>query len=173
MCRLPLQTSSRSMAACLRMRQPQRWLRWQLRSAMCVTSGPEVHWLRLCLGGNDLWVSRSVRSVGSSVCGVVRSDALMGVPSQQSAGSAHHWHGIEVVVIQLRFVLGNTVSDNQRLKYERIRSQDDLVQCPAHQQAEAMMGRHHFAARSNMPFPRCRSAMVQRATLPAVLCPIF
>ena len=44
----------------------------------------------------------------------------MGVPSQQSAGSAHHWHGIEVVVIRLRFLSGNTVLDNQRLEYEYV-----------------------------------------------------
>ena len=49
MCRSPLQTSLRSMVASLEMRQPQRWLRWQPRSAMCVTSGPEL--LRLCVWG--------------------------------------------------------------------------------------------------------------------------
>jgi hypothetical protein len=44
----------------------------------------------------------------------------MGLPSQQSAGSEHHWHGIEVVGIHFSLVPGDTVSDNQRLEHEYV-----------------------------------------------------
>ena len=75
----------------------------------------------------------------------------MGLPSQQSAGSGHHWHGIEVVGIQLSLVPGDTVSDNQRLEYEYVYKTTSSDQIWFTHDADLLWYMQRYPTRCSMP----------------------